>query len=110
MRRCGISENDMAAIATLRGLERLELQDTPVSDEGAKHLHGLPKLEFINLGDTKVTQNGICDLSASLPSTHHILYGPDRSWKFLGGSAYFTEHRSSGSQEVRSDSGTTSAK
>jgi len=45
----------------------LYLQYTQVTDEGLKHLVGLTNLRWLELGETKVTQQGIEDLKKALP-------------------------------------------
>jgi hypothetical protein len=46
----------------------LDLNSVQVSDAGLKHLHGFTALERMNVGDTKVTEAGIQELSKVLPN------------------------------------------
>ena len=45
----------------------LLLDNTKITDAGLAHLAGLPKLQFLGLGGTKVTDEGFKNLRKSLP-------------------------------------------
>ena len=45
----------------------LDLESTPVTDEGLKELVGLTSLEGLYLGGTKVTDRGVAELKKTLP-------------------------------------------
>ena len=45
----------------------LELRDTKVTDEGLKHLAELKHLQWLNIGGTKVSADGVNNLKQALP-------------------------------------------
>jgi hypothetical protein len=49
------------------GLEELEIQGYPITDEGLKHLYGLSKLRRLYLNGTRVTAMGVYKLSHAIP-------------------------------------------
>jgi hypothetical protein len=57
----------VANLAGLKGLKRLSLANTGLSDAGLKHLEGLAALEHLDLSGTKVTADGVAALKQALP-------------------------------------------
>ena len=61
----------MQGWSTSRGctdLERLGLINTTVTDAGLEHVKGLPKLKYLTLWGTKVTDSGVKKLQQALPN------------------------------------------
>jgi hypothetical protein len=48
-------------------LETLNLQQNDITDAGLENLYGLKNLKQIQLGQTKVTKEGVEKLQAALP-------------------------------------------
>jgi len=60
-----------AGVGHLAGLTRiqvLDLNSVQLTDAGLKHLDGFTELEWMNVGDTKVTEAGVQELSRVLPN------------------------------------------
>ncbi|MCL6259233.1 hypothetical protein M3O96_09050 [Aquiflexum sp. TKW24L] len=55
----GIQDADMAQIAQFPNLQRLRIENNPVSDSGISGLRSLSKLESLNLNGTKVSGAGL---------------------------------------------------
>lgn len=63
-----LSDKELAIIASMRGLKRLDFRGTTaMTDAGLDHLHSLEHLEVINLGRSKITPEGIAALKRALP-------------------------------------------
>jgi Leucine Rich repeat len=60
-----VSDKGLAAISKLKGLQCLNLDGTDVTDAGLVHLD-LPVLSALSLKDTKVTNEGVSHIAASL--------------------------------------------
>lgn len=61
-----VSDEDLAPLAELTSLEALFLRNTPIGDDGLKHLAALEELRRLDLSGTRVTDSGmrvICRLS-----------------------------------------------
>jgi hypothetical protein len=50
-----LADEDLAALAGLKRLERLELAGAPVTPQGLAHLAGLKHLEYLDLRDVTIT-------------------------------------------------------
>jgi len=61
----GITDDDLASLVDLDGLEELWLPGARVSDAGVEHLKNLPALEVVVLGDTTCTDDA-CQTFAAL--------------------------------------------
>ena len=53
-----MKDNDLAVVAKMTNLVRLQLNRTMISDAGLAHLSKLPNLETLNLYGTRVTNAG----------------------------------------------------
>jgi hypothetical protein len=62
------TDQGLAHLEMLKGLESLDLSGTQLTDAGLKHLKGLTKLERLNLNYTDVTEAGISDLQNAIPA------------------------------------------
>lgn len=62
-----IDDSAVAHLATLTGLQTLDLAATPVTDAGLVHVEALPSLQQINLAGTATTPHGRSRLAAALP-------------------------------------------
>ena len=60
----GISDTQLSEIAKLRALEWLDLHDTQVTDEGITHLGVLRHLRELNLSQTSISGSGFAALSS----------------------------------------------
>lgn len=56
---CSIRDVQLRQIATLRWLEWLVLDDTPIGDEGVANLGAMPSLSFLNLSRTKISDAAV---------------------------------------------------
>src|SRR5579872_1733330 len=75
MGKLPISDGDVALLGSFTWLEALDLSDTPITDAGLVHLHGLKRLKKLDLMRTN-TFAGLTDLRAKLPgelAIHHPL-------------------------------------
>jgi hypothetical protein len=70
------SDNDLAQLARLPNLDHLNLEGTPITDAGLKHLYSLKKLRYIRLSNTKITRKGLDDLEKALPNAGISCYPP----------------------------------
>jgi len=57
-----LKDEDFAQLAKLKKLRSLSLSATEIGDAGLKGLCSLPALEYLNIGDTKVTDAGLAEL------------------------------------------------
>lgn len=57
------SDVDLIPLSSLAELIWLDLNDTPVGDNGLVHLAGLRRLKRLRLDETQVTDAGLCHLS-----------------------------------------------
>jgi hypothetical protein len=62
----GTGVSNLSALQDLP-LLHVDFSDTPVADEGLKHLHGMKSLTSIVLTKTKVTAAGVDELHKALP-------------------------------------------
>lgn len=62
-----VDNTTMTHVATMTGLQTLDIADTTVSDAGLGHLSGLVALQQVNLAQTPTTAWGRADLAARLP-------------------------------------------
>ncbi|MEZ5329209.1 MAG: c-type cytochrome domain-containing protein [Verrucomicrobiales bacterium] len=62
--RSRVSNDDLAAVASMKNLVRLQLNRTSISDQGLEHLKGLSNLETLNLYSTEVTDAGLAQLTS----------------------------------------------
>jgi hypothetical protein len=67
-------DDDLMRVEALGSLEHLDLDGSPVTDAGLKHLYRLKTLKSVSLSNTKVTQQGIDDLQKQLPGTTILCY------------------------------------
>ena len=51
--KTAITDDDLALVAKFEWLETLDLSDTPITDAGLAHLHGLKKLKQLDLTRTQ---------------------------------------------------------
>jgi hypothetical protein len=65
--RNGLADESLQELAMLPQLKSLNLQETPITDAGLKHLAGSPVTHLILKG-TKVTEQGVKELAAVLPN------------------------------------------
>jgi internalin A len=49
-----ITDDGVKHLASLKNLQRLDLEDSSISDRGIRHLHGLTQLIDLRLGQTKI--------------------------------------------------------
>jgi len=57
-----VSDDDLAQVAALTNLVRLDLSNTGITDAGLAHLAGHGRLEYLNLYGTGVTDEGFTHL------------------------------------------------
>ena len=62
------TDDDLAQIASLAELERLNLYATGVSDAGIVHIKKLSHLKYLNLSYTQVTNQGAAEIRQALPN------------------------------------------
>jgi hypothetical protein len=60
-------DGDLAALAALESLTRVDLSRTRVTDAGLIHLRGLKNLKYVDLHNTQVTEAGVAALQKALP-------------------------------------------
>lgn len=58
------SDATLELVAKVRGLERLDLHQCPITDEGLAHLGGLTSLKELNLSDCDFTDAGLSSLAS----------------------------------------------
>jgi Leucine-rich repeat (LRR) protein len=58
------SDATLELVAKVPGLERLDLHQCPITDEGLAHLRGLTSLKELNLSDCDFTDAGLSSLAA----------------------------------------------
>jgi hypothetical protein len=63
----GLSDAQVAHLARLTDLERLDLSNNHVTDEGLRHLHGLKRLEVLEIANNAITDAGVSDLTQAVP-------------------------------------------
>ncbi len=92
----GVSDQDLAAIGSYTNLQRLRLENNPVTNTGLQHLATLGHLESINLCFTNIDSSALAILEAipslktayiwgtSLPQYHSYLR-PDSTLKIVAG-------------------------
>ena len=61
-----MTDEGLAAVADLAGLQRLDLSWTKVTDAALEHLRGLALLRDLDLRETAVTDEGVEKLRAAL--------------------------------------------
>ncbi len=85
-----VDDAGMAEVGKLRHLEKLyQWEGQHITDTGAEHLRGLPRLRFIHLGSSQVGDKGIAAI-ASLPSLEGV--SMQRNKISDAGLAHFTGH------------------
>lgn len=73
--RVALSSGDIAAImlsvanhrCRLANLRWVDMSGLPITDEGLRHLSGLTGLQYLGLGNARVTDRGAATLQQSLP-------------------------------------------
>lgn len=78
-----ISAEGLAELSSLKNLQYLYLNDTPVTDAGLVHLAGLSRLEELSLTHTQVTGPGLAQLSGLTSLQFLYLYSTDIAPKFV---------------------------
>ena len=63
-----VTDAGVENLAGLTKIQVLDLNTVQLTDAGLKHLHGFSALEQMNVGDTKVTEAGVHELSRALPN------------------------------------------
>jgi Leucine-rich repeat (LRR) protein len=63
-----VTDAGVENLAGLTKIQVLDLNSVQLTDAGLKHLQGFTALERMNVGDTKVTEAGIQELSRVLPN------------------------------------------
>jgi hypothetical protein len=63
----GLNDEQVACLAQLPNLERLDLSHNHVSDEGLRQLKGLKRLEVLEISNNATTDAGVDELRESLP-------------------------------------------
>ncbi|MGB7159930.1 MAG: c-type cytochrome domain-containing protein, partial [Tepidisphaeraceae bacterium] len=66
-----VTDEGLAALASMPNLQRLRLERTGVTDDGMKHLSKLSKLNYLNLYGTPITDAGLKPLEA-LPALQQV--------------------------------------
>jgi len=74
------TDKDLACLANLKKLRRLQLCSPGIGDEGLKHLSGLTNLEFLNISDSEITDEGLKYCS-----------NMNRLWRLMINGGHFTE-------------------
>jgi internalin A len=67
----GIDDSDLSALASIKSLVRLDLQNTNISDKGVMELASLSNLRILALGNTKVTAKAREFLRAHIPDVKY---------------------------------------
>lgn len=68
LNRCtNLTDNGLSNLQTLTALRRLDLGDTRITDAGLRHLYELDKLTYLVIARTKVTSNGVEEITRALP-------------------------------------------
>jgi len=71
-----------AALTKLKQLQVLSLSATNIGDGGLKQLCTLPNLEYLNIGDTRVTQAGLSALKKFKKLKVIVTWNPYMSLEF----------------------------
>ena len=64
------TDDDLASLEPLGGLQFLDLSGSPITDAGLAHLKGLKNLSWVQLTNTRVTSRGVEDLKRALPKAN----------------------------------------
>jgi hypothetical protein len=72
-------DSDLVHLEGLRGLEHLNLDGSPITDAGLKHLYPIKTLTMVSLLNTQVTQQGVDDLKRELPNAFILPSPPLRT-------------------------------
>jgi hypothetical protein len=67
-------DSDLVHLKGLRDLDFLNLDGSPITNEGLKHLYPIKTLTTVYLSNTKVTQQGVDDLKRALPNADILWY------------------------------------
>lgn len=59
LKHCKFNDDDLAPLAILRALRRIDLSQTSVTDAGLAHLKGLTELTTLDLSDTPIRGTGL---------------------------------------------------
>jgi hypothetical protein len=70
-------DDQLKALGALTELRWLVLMDTGVTDQGLKHIRHLKKLERLDLEGSKVTKQGAEELKKALPDVRIYIAEPD---------------------------------
>jgi hypothetical protein len=62
-----VSDGELLYVKKLNRLMRLSLDETGVTDEGLKDLHGTTQLNYLSVWRTKVSDAGVDELKKQLP-------------------------------------------
>lgn len=84
----GLGDDDLALIAILSDMERLEVSNGTVTDQGVKHLLGLKKLVRLSLANNQLTDEGVRQIAGLTNLTSLNLSGnqiTDEGVKCLAG-------------------------
>ena len=63
-------DDDLVHLERLQDLSSLDLDGSPITDNGLKYLYPIKTLRTVSLWNTKVTQKGVDDLQRALPHVH----------------------------------------
>jgi len=74
------TDKDLACLANLKKLRRLQLCSPGIGDEGLKHLSELTNLDFLNISDSEITDEGLKYCS-----------NMNRLWRLIIRGGHFTE-------------------
>lgn len=65
-----VTDDDLAILENLPGLQKVNLCYTNISDAGLRHLEGLTELRVVRLKQTRVTEDGLQRLRRALPKVN----------------------------------------
>ena len=72
LRRSGVVDAQLAAVASLKKLTHLHLQNNTISDAGVRHLVALPALRSLNLYGNKGVTDASLGVIAKLPALERV--------------------------------------
>jgi Leucine-rich repeat (LRR) protein len=84
----GITDAQLGAIATLRAIEKLDLEGNPITDDGMRHLAHMHSMRVLDLSHTSISDAALAYLSAMRHLEQLTLEGDDiggESLRYLAG-------------------------